>query len=354
MKNKNLKLEILTLAVATGLVGIAQARPAEVYLNGQPLHTSVAPVNQNGRLLVPLRDIFEGLGANVNYSDFTHSISANRGNTNVQMTLGSRLAQVNGQRVTLDVPAKTYGGRTMVPLRFVSEAMGASVNYNPARYLVSINSNGAYAANPGSGTQVGGFRQISIPANTVVPVTLDQTLSSADASVGQTFTATVASSQPGDSEFPAGTHIRGVVTEVVRKSGSNPGVLDLRFRSATLPDGSTVPLQGQLTSLDSSSVTDDNGRIVAKASKGKSDTLKVVGIGAAAGFVLGRVLKKDGALPTILGALGGLIYDKTKNKDKAAEARVESGTRLGVRLDSPVTYRDTTGYYQQRSNFIRL
>jgi len=348
MKNNFVKSGVLTLAVSATMVAGAQAQSARVFLNGQPLQTSVAPVNQNGRLLVPLRDIFEGLGADVQYSSATRAIDAHRGETDVHMALGSRRAQVNGQRVMLDVPANTVNGRTMVPLRFVSESMGADVRYNAARRRVAINTDGR------GGSQVAGYRSISIPSDSVVPVTLDQTLSSADASVGQSFTATVQSTRPGDSEFPSGTKLEGVITEVVRRDNDTPGVLDFSFRTAVLPDGQRVPLRGLLTSLEASSVDNSNGRIVAKDTKGKNDTLKVVGIGAAAGFVLGRVLKKDGALPTVLGALGGLLYDKSKNKSKTADARVEAGTRLGVRLTQPVTYRDTTGYYQQRSSFLRL
>ena len=109
------------------------------------------PVNSNGRLLVPLRAIFEALGATVSYSNGT--IKANRGSTNLELSIGSDQAIINGQRSTLDVPAQAVFGRTLVPLRFVGEAFGANVVYNAATQSVAI----ASPADATSGTpQTGG------------------------------------------------------------------------------------------------------------------------------------------------------------------------------------------------------
>lgn len=367
MTTNFMKKSVVTLALGvaaasgamTATSGTAHAQGTMVYVNGKPLQLAVSPVQQNGRLLVPMRAIFNELGAEVGYNDLTQAIVARRGTTTVTMALGSREAKVNGQRVLLDAPATAYAGRTMVPLRFVSEAMGATVDYNPAQRLVSIrNGNGEYAGNPGgypdSGSQVGGYRQISIPADAVIPVTLDQKINSASAQVGQTFTATVVSQQLGDSEFPAGTKITGRVTEVQRRNGNEPGVLGLSFRNAVLPDGQRVPLRGELTSLDADAVSNQNGRLVATGKDKSNDTLKVVGIGAAGGFLIGKLLKKNSLVTGLLGAAGGYLYDRSKNNGKAREAVLQEGTRIGVRLDQSVSYKDTNGYYDRRSNFVRM
>ncbi len=351
INNLAVKSGALTVALGAAFAGAANAQPApQVYLNGAPLRTEIAPIQQNGRTLVPMRDIFESLGATVNYNALNRSIAAQKGSTTVRMALGTRNATVNNVPVMLDVPAQTYYGRTLVPLRFVSQALGANVAYSSATRIVSINTGTAMAG----GTQVAGVRQISIPAQSVIPVTLDEDLSSATAVRGQRFTATVVSERLGDSEFPAGTKLQGVVTEVSRKSGDTPGMLDLRFQSAVLPDGTRVALQGLPIALDSESTTTANGRIVATGEARKSNSLKVIGIGAGAGFVIGRLLKKDGALPAILGAAGGFLYDRLKNKDEVADARVAAGTKLGVRLNNGVAYRDTTGYYDQRAGFVQM
>ncbi|PQV65030.1 Copper amine oxidase N-terminal domain-containing protein [Abditibacterium utsteinense] len=140
MKLNIQKSGLLTVALGASLAGTASAQNApRLVLNGQPFRTQVAPITQDNRVLVPLRDIFEGLGARVNYNDRNRTITARRQGTVVRMELGSRRAEVNGQVVRLDVPATTVYGSTMVPLRFVSEALGARVNYNPTRNVIRIN-----------------------------------------------------------------------------------------------------------------------------------------------------------------------------------------------------------------------
>ena len=365
MKTINTKtgrnIGLATLALATsGLANISSA--AEIRLNGQPLATSAQPITMNGRTLVPMRDIFEALGAQVNYNPVTRGISANRGTTKVDLQIGNSQAAVNNIAQRLEQAPIVRGGVTFVPLRFVSTAMGANVRYNARSQRVVITTdgyqrNGVLASNGlgngNGGSQVAGVRTISVPAGVVVPVTLDQDLSSATARVGETFTATVKSQQIGDSEFPVGSKIEGVVSEVQAKHGDQPGVLDLDFRSVTLPDGSRYPLRAELIPMDDKAVDSTRaGRITARTqSSSNKDRAKVIGIGAAGGFVLGRVLKKGGALPTILGAIGGLIVSQQQAK-KSSDASLAQGTELGVRLNSEVAYNDSTGYSTERTRYV--
>ncbi len=346
-------MTVLALSAGLGVAAHAQSGPApQITVNGQVLRTSSGAFSQNGRVSVPMRDIFESLGATVNYNNLTREIAAQRGTTVVRMTLGSSQATVNNVPVRLQAPARSFGGRTYVPLRFVSEALGATVNYSAPQQLVSIQGQDFVGNGMGSGTQVAGISQISVPTNAVVPVTIDQDLSSANAFVGQRFTATVVSKTNGDSEFPAGTKLQGEVVSVSKKSNGNPGTLDLRFTRAMLPGNENIALDGTLASLDTDAVQTVDGRLVAKGNAGsKSDTLKVVGIGAGAGFLLGRVLKQNSTLSAVLGAAGGYLYDKSKNKNQSAEARLAAGTELGVRLRNNVTYRDTTGYSSARTAY---
>lgn len=136
------------------LLGLALAVPSlaspalQVTVDQQPVMFDQAPVMQEGRVLVPLRGVFESLGAEVTYLAPSHTIQATRGSTQVQLTLGSRQAAINGSPSMLDVPATTLGGRTMVPLRFVSEALGASVDWNAATQTVAITNNSPTASRP--------------------------------------------------------------------------------------------------------------------------------------------------------------------------------------------------------------
>jgi hypothetical protein len=349
IKNIHKTAGIFALAAATvGTASIAEA--TSIRLNGQPLATSAQPITLNGRTLVPMRDIFEALGAQVNYNSVTRGISANRGNTKVDLQIGNRNAAVNSISQRLEQAPIVRGGVTFVPLRFVSTAMGAQVRYNSRNDRVVITTDGNVGS--GRGRAVAGARTISVPAGVVVPVSLDQDLSSATARVGDRFTATVKSQQLGDSEFPAGSKIEGVISEATPKDGDTPGVLDLDFRNVILPDGSRHALRGELIALDKAAVdTTATGRVTARQkSTSNKDRLKVIGIGAGAGFLLGKVLKKGGALPTIIGAIGGYVVSEKQQKN-SRDAELASGTDLGVRLNTAVTYSDTTGYAAERTAY---
>jgi hypothetical protein len=371
--NRSLKIAGITTIViaATGSNHAAKAA-TRVLLNGHPLATSVPPVQRNGRTLAPMRSIFEALGATVVWNGVRQTVTAQHGADRVWLQIRNRNARLNGQPVWLDQPAILYRGNTMVPLRFVSESLGAQVSWDGTQRLVQINTRGdaesygnTYAGTRGGtyareGTYgraqaVAGVRTISVPTGAVVPVTLDTQLSSATARQGSTFTATVSSERLGDSEFPPGSKIQGIIAESRPRQGDNPGVLDLDFRNVILPDGRRVPIQGALISLDNDSVTSTTqGRIMAKnTSSSKSGKVKAIGIGAAAGFVLGRVLDKNELVTAVLGAAGGYLYDRSKNKNRASEAILAEGTKIGVRLTGPVAYSDVK-YAQQRREYFRL
>ncbi len=108
----------------------ARAQTIQVVVDGNLVQFDQPPASIGGRILVPLRGVFERLGATVQWNPATSTATAVRGTTQVQLTIGSRQAFVNGRVVALDVPALIVGGRTLVPLRFVSEAMGASVDWD--------------------------------------------------------------------------------------------------------------------------------------------------------------------------------------------------------------------------------
>lgn len=112
-----------------------------VEVNGSPLAFSVPPTQVNGRIMVPLRGIFEALGAQVDWDPTTKMISAIKGDTDVHLSIGNRDAILNGKSIRLDTPAMIIDGRTMVPLRFVSEALGANVQWFEATQTVHITDN---------------------------------------------------------------------------------------------------------------------------------------------------------------------------------------------------------------------
>lgn len=145
---------ILAGATATllALSGIAAgAQQIAVRVNGEPvMFEGAGPREYQGRVLVPLRGVLEKLGAYVDWIPSTQTVVATKGDLDMQLPIGANFARVNGRRVPLDVPAMTVGGSTMVPLRFVSETLGAEVHWNSATATVSIETSGRIAENPPS------------------------------------------------------------------------------------------------------------------------------------------------------------------------------------------------------------
>jgi hypothetical protein len=164
---------LLTAALAVPAVA---AGPVTVTLNGNTLNLNPAPTERAGRVFVPLRGVFENLGASVVYANGV--INATGRGHSVSLRIGSQQATVDGQQQNLDVAPFVIGASTYVPLRFVSQALGASVNYDGANRVVALGTNGAAttAQNPNP-------NQVITPAP--------------GANTGQGGTITLASTLPG-------------------------------------------------------------------------------------------------------------------------------------------------------------
>lgn len=109
-----------------------------VFLNGQKLTFDVPPMIENSRTLVPLRTIFESMGATVYWNSSTSTVTAVKGSTKVVMPLNSTKPTINGVIYTLDVPTRIVDNRALAPLRFVCEAFGGTVNWDANTYTVYI------------------------------------------------------------------------------------------------------------------------------------------------------------------------------------------------------------------------
>ena len=110
----------------------------EVFVNGAKLECDVAPIIENDRTLVPMRAIFEALGAHIHWDDETKTVTAVSDKTIVVIQIGNELAFVNNNSYTLDVPAQIKNDRTLVPARFTCEALNASVEWDEANRQVNI------------------------------------------------------------------------------------------------------------------------------------------------------------------------------------------------------------------------
>ena len=130
-----------------GAVPTAEAaKPIKVFINNREIYFSGAnPERVNGRVLVPMRPIFEGFGMNVDWNGPEQKITSTRGEQVIIMWIGRRHATVNDKRVTLDQPPLLMRARTMVPLRFIGESLNANVQWNQANQTIAISDPGANA-----------------------------------------------------------------------------------------------------------------------------------------------------------------------------------------------------------------
>ncbi|SHJ15444.1 tetratricopeptide repeat protein [Desulfofundulus thermosubterraneus] len=112
----------------------------KVFVKGRKLAFDTEPFVANGRTMVPVRAIAEALGLDVNYEDGAVVITNPASGKTVTLYLGRSEAEAGGRKVTLDVPAQVVPpGRTVIPLRFVSENLGADVNWVEDGQVVAVN-----------------------------------------------------------------------------------------------------------------------------------------------------------------------------------------------------------------------
>jgi len=122
---------ILLLTLILGFSLIAVASPGiSVYIDGQRLQTDVDPIIIQGRTMVPMRAIFEALGAAVQWDGDTQQITGTREGTTVVLYLDNPNASINGRSEQLDVLPTLVHGRTLVPTRFIAESLGADVQWD--------------------------------------------------------------------------------------------------------------------------------------------------------------------------------------------------------------------------------
>lgn len=119
--------------------GVFASDSITVVLNGEQMQFDVPPQIINSRTMVPLRAIFEALGAEVSWNGDTDTASGVRKGVRVTVSIGSDIATVSGKATVLDQSAVLIDGRTLVPLRFISEAYGAEVLWDGDTRTVSIN-----------------------------------------------------------------------------------------------------------------------------------------------------------------------------------------------------------------------
>ncbi len=144
MKLKGLIFIMLVAVFSVYMPSITEASAVNVEIDGTRISFDQGAILKDGRTLVPVRKIFEELDAVVNYDSKTRVITAIREDRKIVLTVGSNVVMVDNKRVTLDVPAQVLNGRTLVPLRFISEALGAEVSWEAVTRTAKIKTYSEY------------------------------------------------------------------------------------------------------------------------------------------------------------------------------------------------------------------
>lgn len=123
---------VLALALAVPAAAAEAGETVAVQVNGEAVtFPDAAPELKDGRTMVPMRAVLEKLGAEVSYDEAADAVKAVLGDLTLTHTIGTTAIQVEGgEELTMDVASYTQGGRTMVPLRFFSQALGYEVYWD--------------------------------------------------------------------------------------------------------------------------------------------------------------------------------------------------------------------------------
>ncbi|HHU31146.1 MAG TPA: trypsin-like serine protease [Clostridia bacterium] len=136
---KRLVLAIIFCCLLLNSAEVALATGVSVYVDGVRLNLPLEPVIESGTTLVPMRPIFEALGAEVSWDSLNNEVKAIKGNTTIILPVGKKVAIINGYIHNLTVPSKIVNHYTLVPLRFISEAFGGEVDWDEASKVITIN-----------------------------------------------------------------------------------------------------------------------------------------------------------------------------------------------------------------------
>ena len=110
-----------------------------IFVNGIKISFDQSPyIDGNSRTMVPIRFISEALAADVKWNDKQRKVTITKENTEIILTIGQNTATVNGKNISLDTTPVIKGDRTFVPLRFIGEAFSASVEWDGKNRVVSV------------------------------------------------------------------------------------------------------------------------------------------------------------------------------------------------------------------------
>lgn len=137
MKLKRLVSLLLILILAQCPIAFAK-EDITVIVSGEKVKFDVEPEITDGRTMVPVRAIFEAMGATVSWDPDSAAVTAEKLGRTVEFVIGEKEADYSGKKVKMDVPAVIKEGRTLVPARFSAEGLGYVVSWDSKSKTVTI------------------------------------------------------------------------------------------------------------------------------------------------------------------------------------------------------------------------
>ncbi len=122
------------------------------YVNGEAKALDAAPVIRNARTMLPVRFVAENLGATVGWDGTTSTVTVSTATAKLEIVIGKATAKVNGTEITLDSPAFIENSRTYLPVRFVAENLGATVAWDGATSTATLTAERTTVGAPSAGT----------------------------------------------------------------------------------------------------------------------------------------------------------------------------------------------------------
>lgn len=153
MNYKNIKKTLMFTIVLIVFLGslfnvsYGESDDIYVYIDSERVEFDINPLLQGGRVLVPMRKIFEKLDAEVTWDEKTRSVYAERDNIEIRLTIDNNVINVNGEEIIMDIAPILHKGTTLVPLRIISETYGLQVNWISESKEVMIITNPVYVKN---------------------------------------------------------------------------------------------------------------------------------------------------------------------------------------------------------------
>ena len=136
--NKSLIIDAIQLNSKVTDTSHIKSNSLQVFVEGEQVSFDTEPIIDAGVTLVPLRVIMEKLGAEVAYDGEMGTITVSKEDKNISLKVGESKAKVNESTINLQVPAQIVNSRTLVPLRFISESLGAKVEYDELERTIYI------------------------------------------------------------------------------------------------------------------------------------------------------------------------------------------------------------------------